>query len=170
MQLTLRDDLFGGAGECCLWSHSVRNVKLTSRPPDRGHSPVSAPPLPVRQLPAVGDHLPGLLLLLLSHLVRLLGLPVHLAVLHSLRLWPQFTQTQSDLNMVSQQSHPVPLNRVFVLKPLKQLDRLLIQVLADLSDLADCAELCQVQEALDMVRRGAETRGKQIPHRLFRLR
>ena len=54
------------------------------------------------------NDLPSLLLLLLPQVVRQPGFPLHLAVLHILRLWAQFTEAKSDLNMVSQQSHAMP--------------------------------------------------------------
>ena len=55
---------------------------------------------------------------------------------------------------------------LFPLKPVDEVDSLLVQLLSRRPDLAEDAELSQVQEDLHVVRRGAETRRKQISHRL----
>ena len=46
----------------------------------------------------------------------------------------------------------LPLDRIFLLKPLDEVDSLLVQLLSGLPDLAQGAELRQVQEALHVVR------------------
>ena len=51
-----------------------------------------------------------------------------------------------------ERKNSLPLDRIFLLKPLDEVDSLLVQLLSGLPDLAEGAELRQVQEALHVVR------------------